>query len=61
MAVFLVVVSFVQAINPASAIGDAGVFALGAAAVGAMTMMVTRAIHTRSEKRSGIVGTAGGT
>jgi hypothetical protein len=61
IAVFLAVVSFVQATNPASEIGDAGVFALGAAAVGAVTMIVTCAIHTRSGKRSGIVGTAGGT
>ena len=60
IAVFLAVVSFVQATNPASEIGDAGVFALAAAAVGAVTMMVARAIHTRSEKRSDIVGTAGG-
>jgi hypothetical protein len=60
IAVFVAVVSFVQATNPASKIGDAGVFALGAAAVGAVTMIVTHAIHARSEKRSGIVRTAGG-
>jgi hypothetical protein len=60
VAVFVAVVSFVQATNPASEIGDAGVFALGASTVGAVTMIVTHAIHARSEKRSGIVRTAGG-
>jgi hypothetical protein len=61
IAVFMAAVSILQATNPASEIGDAGVFALGAAAVGAVTMTVADAIHTRSEKRSGAGGTAQGT
>jgi hypothetical protein len=60
IAVFLAVVSFVQATNPESEIGEAGIFALAAAIVGAVTMTTAQAIYTRWEERSGIAGTAGG-
>lgn len=53
VALFVAVVTLVQAAHPATEIGDAGVFALGAAAVGAVTMAVMQAIHARWEKRSG--------
>lgn len=61
IAVFAAVVSLVQAAYPATEIGDAGVFALGAAAVGAVTMLVAEAVHARWEKRSGTAGTAAST
>jgi len=51
IAVFVAVVSFLQATRPGSEVGDAGVFALGAAAVGAITMAVTSAIHGRLDRR----------
>ena len=57
IAVFVVVVSRVQATHPATEIGTAGVFMLGAGAVGAATMLVAKAIHARWEKRSGTAGT----
>ena len=53
IAVFVVVVSLVQTIYPETEIGDAGVFALGAAAVGAVTMLAMKSIHAYWEKRSG--------
>ena len=51
--VFAAVVTLVQLANPAGEIGEAGIFALGAAAVGAVTMLVADAIHARREKQSG--------
>lgn len=53
IAVFVVVVSLVQTIYPETEIGDAGVFALGAAAVGAVTMLAMQSIHAYWERRSG--------
>ena len=53
IAVFVVVVSLVQTIYSETEMGDAGVFALGAAAVGAATMLAMKSIHAYWEKRSG--------
>jgi hypothetical protein len=61
VAVFMVVVSLLQSAHPESEIGDAGVFALGAGAVGALTMLVANAIYVRSERRNGTAGTAAST
>jgi hypothetical protein len=54
--VFVVVVSRLQWIKPESEIGDAGVFALGAAAVGAVTMLAMKTILAYREQRSGSAG-----
>ncbi len=40
-------VTWIQATNPASGVGDAGVFALAAGAVGAVTMWVANAVYAR--------------
>lgn len=58
IAAFAVVVSLVAAAQPGSEIGEAGIFALGAAVVGAVTILVANAFVARSEKRSGMAGTA---
>lgn len=52
--VFVAVVSLLQTLNPESEFGDAGVFALGAAAVGAVAMLAMKSIYTYWEKRSGL-------
>ena len=59
IAVFVSVVSFLQVTRPSGGFGDAGVFALGAGAVGAVTMMVMSAVHARADRRGG-VGTEAG-
>lgn len=50
--VFVVVVSLIQAIYPETEMGDAGVFALGVAAVGAVTMFTMKSIQVYWGKRS---------
>lgn len=57
--VFVSVMGFLQVTRPNGEYGDAGVFALGAGAVGAVTMMVMSAVHARADRRGG-VGTEGG-
>lgn len=52
VAVFVVVVSLIQAIYPETEVGDAGVFALGAATVGAVTMFAMKSLHAYWDKRS---------
>ena len=52
IALFVAIVSAIQLGNPATEIGEAGIFALGAAAVGAVTMAVANALHGRWEVRS---------
>lgn len=52
-AVALVAITLVQRANPASEVGDAGVFALMAGAMGAITMWVGTMIHARLEKSAG--------
>jgi len=52
IALFVAIVSAIQLGNPATEIGEAGIFALGAAAVGAVTMAVANALHRRWEVRS---------
>ncbi len=59
IAVFVSVMSLLQATRPNGEFGDAGVFALGAGAVGAVTMMVMSAVHARADRRGG-VGTEAG-
>lgn len=53
-------VSVIQATDPASEIGDAGVFALGAGVVGAIAMVVGSTVHARWERRGGTAGTVEG-
>jgi hypothetical protein len=55
--VFTLVVVLVQAFRPETEIGDAGVFLLAAAVVGAVTMLVALAIHARLEQRNAAAGT----
>lgn len=50
--VFAAVVSLLQTLYPETEIGDAGVFALGAAAVGAVAMLAMKSIYAYWEKRS---------
>ena len=57
--VFAAVVTFLQTTRPSGESGDAGVFALGAGAVGAVTMMVMSAVRTRADRRS-VAGAAAG-
>ena len=59
IAVFVSVMSLLQVTRPNGGFGDAGVFALGAGAVGAVTMMVMSAVHARADRRGG-VGTEAG-
>ena len=54
--VFTLVVILVQAFRPGTEIGEAGVFLLAAALVGAVTMLVTLAIHARLEQRTPAAG-----
>jgi hypothetical protein len=49
---FGAVVGVAQTVYPASEIGDAGVFAIGAAAVGGVTMLAAKTVHARWEKRT---------
>ena len=51
--VFVAVVGYLQATRPEVGFGDAGVFALAAAAIGAVTMAVANTIHAYSERRGG--------
>jgi len=51
IALLVAVVSYLQVTRPEVGFGDAGVFALGAAAIGAVTMAVANAMHTRAERR----------
>jgi len=55
VALAVVAVTVIQATNPATEIGDAGVFALFAGAVGAITMWVGGMIHARLEKSADAV------
>ena len=57
--VFAAVVTSLQTTRPSGESGDAGVFALGAGAVGAVTMMVMSAVRTRADRRS-VAGAAAG-
>jgi len=57
--VFAAVVTFLQTTRQSGESGDAGVFALGAGAVGAVTMMVMSAVRTRADRRS-VAGAAAG-
>lgn len=57
VAVFAAVVSLLQTLYPETEIGDAGVFALGAAAVGAVTMFAMQVIYAYWEKRNGSAST----
>ena len=52
IALFAAIVSAIQLANPASEVGEAGIFALGAGAVGAVTMAVANALHGRWKARS---------
>ncbi len=52
IALFAAIVSAVQLANPATEVGEAGIFALGAAAVGAVTMAVANALHGRWKVQS---------
>lgn len=51
LALAVTAITVIQATNPATEIGDAGVFALAAGAVGAITMLVGGMIHARLESR----------
>ena len=51
VAIFTVVVSLLQAANPASEIGEAGIFGLAATAMGAATMGAALTIYPRMAQR----------
>jgi hypothetical protein len=54
--VFVVVVSLIQANRPETEVGDAGVFALGAAAAGAVTMLAMKSVHAYWGRRTESAG-----
>jgi hypothetical protein len=54
--VFTLVVILVQVFRPHTEMGEAGVFLLAAALVGAVTMLVAQAIHARLEQRRAAAG-----
>lgn len=57
---FGAIITVAQMMNPATQIGDAGVFALAAAAVGAVTMLVGNAVASHPAKNHGDAGSASG-
>lgn len=53
--IFAIIITFIQLRQPATEIGDAGVFALANAAVGAVTMWAMMWIHTYWESRNVVI------
>jgi hypothetical protein len=55
-----VAITLIQTYNPASGVGDAGPFALLAAAIGAVTVLVADLVAARLERADAVPGASGG-